>query len=170
MLLPACLRTQPPTRWECVSGSHGVTRGDTQPWMMQHFLSGLAPVIGRRAIAALWGRERGRPLPCKCILIKSRASGAFSKSSASCSVSVDALPPAPWQGLCYRVLWPRSWADWTQRGGVWGERCDPAAWKVFFSHRNGLLSDIYCLKPVNIGLVLTAGSPWTFFVVVVCSG
>lgn len=54
---PACLRTQPPTRWECVSGSHGVTRGDTQPWMMQHFLSGLAPVIGRRAIGSVVRRR-----------------------------------------------------------------------------------------------------------------
>lgn len=44
------------------------------------------------------------------------------------------------------------------RGKVW-----PAAWKVFFSLWNGLPSDSYRLKPVNIGCVLTAGSPGVFF-------
>lgn len=111
--------------------------------------------------AALWGGERGCPLPCRCVLIKSRASWAFSKSSVSCSVSVDALPPAPWQGLGSRVLRPRRWPDWTQRGGVWGERCDLLL-KVFFSLRNGLPSDSYHLKPVNNGCVLTVGSPRVF--------
>lgn len=161
MLLPAFAPN--PQQYVSVSAGHMAWREETPNHEWCSVFSAASPLLSDGEwSAASWGGERGCPLPCKCVLIKSRASWAFSKSSVSCSVSVDALPPAPWQGLGSRVLWPRRWPDWTQRGGVWGERCDLLL-KVFFSLRNGLPSDSCRLKPVNIGCVLTVGSPRVFF-------